>query len=354
MEDIRRVTVKDIANELQISPGTVSKALSGKKGISDTMRNRIYDTAIAMGYRVNRTAQSLARKPICIGIIYPVVWAEYYGELIRGMERALESLRDYNVTGEFACFSSLYSSFELSNIVHQFIEKRIDAVILCPASVTNCEASLKELKEEGIPVFLVGNDFEPDLRVACIRVNAILSGALAGELMNYLTPENSNLLAFIGDKSLKEHTEKISGFCRELEGGRRLVGSFETQDEPQIAACLIKKALQEIPNIQGIYVATGNSVAICDVLSQNEATRQIKMIATDLFDELMPYVQRRQINAIIFQHPDLQGEQAVLQCYDYLTKHKLENQMLITPSVLLRNSLINADAVSRISIGRSE
>ena len=109
MEDIRRVTVKDIANELQISPGTVSKALSGKKGISDTMRNRIYDTAIAMGYRVNRTAQSLARKPICIGIIYPVVWAEYYGELIRGMERALESLRDYNVTGEFACFSSLYS-----------------------------------------------------------------------------------------------------------------------------------------------------------------------------------------------------------------------------------------------------
>ena len=349
MDDFRRITVKDIASELQISPGTVSKALSGKRGISDALRNRIYDTALSMGYRVNRTAQSLARKPIRIGITYPAVWAQYYGELIRGMEHALDSRRDYNVSGDFHTFSSLYSSDELSSIVFKFIEEQVDAVILCPASVTDCEALLRELKAHEIPVFLVGNDFQPELRTACIRVNAILAGRLAGEMMNYLTPEGSNLLAFIGDKSLREHTEKISGFCEELEGGRHLVGSYETQDEPQIAAYLIKKALQEIPNIQGVFVATGNSVAICEVLQQSEQTRGIKLIVTDLFDELMPYVRDRQINAVIFQNPASQGEQAVLLCYDYITKHTLAGQCLIAPTVLLRNNLLDPDSAQPVT-----
>lgn len=354
MEDNKRITVKDIANELQISPGTVSKALSGKRGISEAMRSRIYDTAVSMGYRVNRTAQCLARKPIRIGITYPAVWAQYYDELIHGMERALDSLRDFNVIGEFKTFSSLYSMDELSDIVHQYIDEQVDAVILCPASITTCDVLLQELKSHNIPVFLVGNDFYPDLRTDCIRVNAILAGKLAGELMNYLTEENANLLAFIGDKSLTEHAEKITGFCSELQGGRRLVSCFETQDEPQVAAYLIQKSIQEIHNIQGVYVATGNSISICDVLSQNEATRSIKLIVTDWFDDLIPYVHQHRIHAVVFQNPAAQGEIAIRRCYDYLTKHTLTSQHLITPTVLLRNNLLEMEHLEKNQFSSSD
>lgn len=340
MEQKERVTVKDIANRLQISPGTVSKALSGKRGISASMRGRICDTAAEMGYHVNRTAQSLARKTIRIGIAYPAVWAQYYDQLIRGMNQALQSLRDYNVVGLFRTFSGLYATQELSAIVKDFTQEQIDAVVLCPGAITDCDTLLRQLREAEIPCFLVGNDFDPSLRTACIRVDAVLAGKLAGEMMNYLTPEDAQILAFIGDGNLTEHAEKLQGFRAELQGGRHLAGCLETQDDPAIAAELIRKAVCDFPQLRGVYVATGNSVPVCEILSQQAETAQVKIIATDLFPELIPYVCRRQIHAVVFQNPEAQGEQAVLRCYEYITKHEMVGQCLITPSVLLRNSIL--------------
>lgn len=340
MEQKERVTVKDIANRLQISPGTVSKALSGKKGISAAMRRRICDAAAEMGYHVNRTAQSLARKTIRIGIAYPAVWAQYYDQLIRGVNRALDSLRDYNVIGVFRTFSGLYETGELSAIVEDFTREQIDAVILSPGAITDCDTLLRQLREAEIPCFIVGNDFDPSLRTACIRVDAVLAGKLAGEMMNYLMPENAQILAFIGDGNLTEHAEKLQGFRAELQGGRHLAGCFETQDDPAIAAEMIQKALRDFPQIRGVYIATGNSVPVCEILSRQAETAQVRIIATDLFPELIPYVSRRQIHAVVFQNPEEQGEQAVLRCYEYITKHEMVDQCLITPSVLLRNSIL--------------
>ena len=48
-------TMKDIADKLGISLGTVSKGLNNGKDISDELRKTILDTAVEMGY-INRKA----------------------------------------------------------------------------------------------------------------------------------------------------------------------------------------------------------------------------------------------------------------------------------------------------------
>ena len=58
----RMVTIKQIAQQLHISPSTVSIVLSGKgaaRKISQETQKRIYDTAAAMGYQPNIAARSL-------------------------------------------------------------------------------------------------------------------------------------------------------------------------------------------------------------------------------------------------------------------------------------------------------
>ncbi len=340
MDDFNRVKLKDIADRLQISPGTVSKALSGKKGISDSLREQISAAAQEMGYHVNRTAQCLARKTIRIGITYPAAWEQYYSQVIRGMRAALNSLRDFNAVGLFVPFTDIYALEDLSAVLHDFLRQDVDAVILCPGAITDCDTYLLELKEKNIPVFLVGNDFSAELRTACIRVNATLAGMLAGEFMNYLTPPGAGLLTFLGDRSILEHAEKMTGFQNELEDGRHLLACFETRDDPERARMLLKQAIRAFPDVRGIYVATGNSLPICDALRECEGTEHIKLIVTDLFDEMIPYVQNRRICAAIFQEPEMQGQQAVLQCYDYLTKRRLSGDCLIEPSVLLRNAIL--------------
>ena len=55
-------TVRDIANRLGISPGTVSKGLNGATDISEELRQMILDTAVEMGYSTKRSRKKENRK----------------------------------------------------------------------------------------------------------------------------------------------------------------------------------------------------------------------------------------------------------------------------------------------------
>ena len=50
-------TIKDIANRLGVSPGTVSKGLNGAKDISEPLRQTILETAVEMGYARKKTTK---------------------------------------------------------------------------------------------------------------------------------------------------------------------------------------------------------------------------------------------------------------------------------------------------------
>lgn len=58
-------TINDIANRLGISKGTVSKALNHSDDISETLRKKVVETAVEMGYTKNRIRKNSAKK-LCI------------------------------------------------------------------------------------------------------------------------------------------------------------------------------------------------------------------------------------------------------------------------------------------------
>ena len=62
--------MSDIAERLEVSTVTVSKALSGQKGVSEEMREKIKELAEEMGYRMPAGAKSqAARKSLNIGVL---------------------------------------------------------------------------------------------------------------------------------------------------------------------------------------------------------------------------------------------------------------------------------------------
>lgn len=60
-------TIKDIANRLGISLGTVSKGLNGASDISEELRQAVLDTAVEMGYMTKKMKQE-GHKKLCIFI----------------------------------------------------------------------------------------------------------------------------------------------------------------------------------------------------------------------------------------------------------------------------------------------
>jgi len=93
----RKVTLKQIARELDVSISTVSKALRNSKEISEDTRDKVQAFAKLYNYRPNNIALSLKnRKTNTIGVIIPEIVHHFFSKVIRGIELVANS-RGYNV-----------------------------------------------------------------------------------------------------------------------------------------------------------------------------------------------------------------------------------------------------------------
>lgn len=257
------------------------------------------------------------------------------------MKKALNSLQDYNMTAELRKSSSLHCEEELMQDIDYFIGQKVDAVILCPVYNTKICSCLDKLQDNKIELIFVGTDIPESNRLASLRVNAYKAGRLAGEFVKLILHEKKHIAIFIGNKDMQEHSEKCKGFKDEIDGSDCIVeGFFETQDEPDIAYHLTKKIIKDIPGLGAIYVATGNSVAVCKCLVDNGCDNKIKVVATDIFPEIREFVDKGIIQGVIFQNPRKMGEKAIEVLYGHLAEgRKIEENIYIEPNLVLRSNM---------------
>ncbi|MGB3607084.1 MAG: LacI family DNA-binding transcriptional regulator [Psychroserpens sp.] len=93
----RKVTLKQIAKELDVSISTVSKALRNSIEISEDTRQKVQAFAKLYNYRPNNIALSLKnRKTKTIGILIPEIVHHFFSKVITGIE-LVANKRGYNV-----------------------------------------------------------------------------------------------------------------------------------------------------------------------------------------------------------------------------------------------------------------
>lgn len=93
----RKITLKQIARELDVSISTVSKALRNSAEISDDTKQKVQAFAKLYNYRPNNIALSLKnRRTNTIGIIIPEIVHHFFSKVISGVE-LIANQRGYNV-----------------------------------------------------------------------------------------------------------------------------------------------------------------------------------------------------------------------------------------------------------------
>lgn len=86
------VTIYSIAQRCQVSPSTVSRALSRPEMVSEELRSKILGMADEMGYRANRSARRLANGTSgLVGVLVSDIANPYFGPLLRELDRCLVS-----------------------------------------------------------------------------------------------------------------------------------------------------------------------------------------------------------------------------------------------------------------------
>src|SRR5947199_8480729 len=120
------VTIHGVARRAQVSPSTVSRALSASHLVRGTTRERVLAAAKELGYQPNPAARSLITgRTGNIGIIVPDLDNPFYPSVLRGVQaRAHQS--GYAVlladSGEDPAAEQ--------NLVHT-MAKQVDGVIVC-------------------------------------------------------------------------------------------------------------------------------------------------------------------------------------------------------------------------------
>ena len=284
-------------------------------------------------------AQSLARKQIRIGVLIPDYWPQFHKHLERGIHMELDLLSDFNVSGIFEHIHSEKSQEEIKEMFNNLISKEIDAIILCPGFNYNYEDALKQIEDRGIPTLLLGNDLTYGKRITFVGVDSELSGRMAAEYARYLIRKNGSVAVFIGNKDIESHKKKADGFMQETKRNPfRIADVYETRDDPELAYFLTEKLVNDFPDIEVIYVATGNSSAVCKYINENDL--KIKVIGTDVFMELINYMNMDIVASTIFQDPLSQGNTAIKTIYSYLTEQKKPpDKIFISPQMILKSNI---------------
>lgn len=144
-----KVTIKDIATELNVSTTTVHNALNEKPGVGKAARKEIINLAKKMGYQPNYFARGLvSQQSYVIGMTISNISDPFSAQMARGVFDKAEELgytvmllnTSYDITNETKCIEILNA-------------KGVDGILM--STVTQDDPNIDLLNEMRIPYVLV-------------------------------------------------------------------------------------------------------------------------------------------------------------------------------------------------------
>jgi LacI family transcriptional regulator len=144
----KEITIYDLANELNISVATVSRALKDDPVVSKKTKKKIFELAEKMGYRTNHFARSLrTQKTNTIGFMIHELNSNFANSVLLGVEKVTTEA-GYDLI--IAHSSESYDK-EVANARNLF-DKRVDGLIASLSFDTKKYDHFLQFKEKGVPV----------------------------------------------------------------------------------------------------------------------------------------------------------------------------------------------------------
>lgn len=187
----RRITLGDMAAELQVSTATVSLALRNSPLVAAETRERIKAHARSVGYIYNRSAAALrTARSNMVGIAVHDILNPYFAEIFRALEDELGREQQVVLICNHRDDVRRQRSF-----VDSLLQHRIDGLLLC-ASVDTTAEEINQLVETGIPVTLICRDVD-GARAPVVRGDDVAGGRM---LTEHLIAQGHKHIAMVGGR----------------------------------------------------------------------------------------------------------------------------------------------------------
>lgn len=201
----KKTTIYDIANKLNITAATVSRALNDNKLISAKTKELVLATAEELNYEKNASAFALkSGKTKLIGLVVPYINRHFFSNIIMGVEEELNPM-GYHVM----IFQSNDSYKKEKDIIDRMLISQVDGIMISIAKSIPDSKHLEKIINQKIP--LVFFDRKIQLKnTSSVVLDDVEGGRLA---TNHLIQQGcSKIACVISNPSLDIYRNRLNGF----------------------------------------------------------------------------------------------------------------------------------------------
>ncbi len=201
----KKVTIYDLARELNVSPSTISRALQGHPGVGPELRKTVKRLAAKKAYKVNRNAASLrTKKSRTIAILVPKINDYFFNSVIAGIEIMA---RENNYT---VIISQSNDEYETEvDVVNSLLSLNIDALIVSLSMRAKNYDHFKPFLTGGIPIVSIDRVTQ-EILATKVFIDDYGSAYLGAA--HLIEQGCRNLAAITGILDLKIYSERVRGF----------------------------------------------------------------------------------------------------------------------------------------------
>lgn len=335
-----KVNLKYLAEVMNVSVSTVSKALRNSYEISEETKKNILQKAQELGYNPNPYAGALRNnKTKTVALIVPELTNNFFIQVIGGAESVAQE-RDYHIL----IYNTMDSTEREVAILNHLQNGRVDGVIMSLASTTNNYEHLNQLILSGVPIVFFDRICH-EIETAKVITDDFASAFNATE---HLIQSGCKDIAYI---SLSEH---LSMDNKRKQGYLEALNKHEIKEDPErIVKCntdekvnyaKIKKLLKGPKRPDGIFASVEKFA-----LATYYAAKELKIrIPEDLkvicFSNLRTAPLLSPSLTTVTQPAFEMGAQAATVLFKNLDKKRtlLQNENIIIKSELIkRDSTLN-------------
>jgi DNA-binding LacI/PurR family transcriptional regulator len=204
-KQMRRVTIKDVAEKANVAIGTVSRYLNNNGYVSGDAMERIQRAIKELDFIPSAAARSMInKKSAIIGVTVPEINNPYLADLVVRIESALSQM-NYSI---MLC-NTQYKSEKVATFIDDLIMRNAEGLFLVATDV-NDEGMVKRLSNYLYTVS-IGHKLDG---FDCIRLTDYES---AYELTQHLITLNHKKIGFIGfNENAHQTVSRVEGYCAAL------------------------------------------------------------------------------------------------------------------------------------------
>lgn len=327
LQHVSTMTISEFAKIADVAKSSVSKALNGKKGVSEETRKKILNLAKELDFQPNQAAKSLAQnKTNTIGFVLPQE-ASYSmaGEYWTGIMTAVaENASKAGYT--LMIITPPYGTSELFSRLKPLVKRHAFDGLIIGAEQLDCQ-SIEIIQQEKIPLVFVGQNNDVN-NYYSVQVDSITGSKLLVEKL--ISQGCKKIGCFSGPEEYLYIQDRIQGFSDAIkEAGLSEAPVFYSTYYAEPAYENAVKFFTNNSDLDGLYITAGGTFAMKVLNAFSNVYKNIENKHIAVFDDSL-YFDFLNYNIITARQPlEKVGREAFEVLLHLMNKQKPEKEISI-------------------------